>query len=88
MSFGHFISGFLIPILSSAFATATPVDKVISGSLEWSTSWFKIMDNHTPPNGDSHDFPDLPLASVCFSDITTLPFSTLLFDKNLATVFV
>ena len=46
------------------------------------------MDSHTPPNGDAHCFPDLPLAFVCFSEITTLPFSIPLTDKNLAMVFV
>ena len=41
-----------------------------------------------PPNGDSHDFPDLPLPAVCFSAITTLPFPIPFLDRNLAIVFV
>ena len=88
ISFGHLISGFLIPIFSSVFATATPVANVIKGSLEWSTWGFKTIDNHAPPNGEFHTFPDLPLAAVCFSEIITLPSAIPFADKNLAILFV
>ena len=88
MSLGHLISGFSTPIFSRVFATATPVASVMSGSLEWSTFGVNMIDSHTHPNGDSQAFPDLPLAAVCFSEITTLPFSAPLADRNLASVLV
>ena len=88
MSFGHLISGFSTPISSRVFATATPVANVIKGNLEWSTFGFNMIDNHTPPKGDSQTLPDLPFAWVCFSEIMTVPFSTSFIDKNFAIVFV
>ena len=88
MSLGHFISAFLTPILFKVFSTATPVARVINGILEWFTFGFNIIDNQTPPRGDSQFLPDLPLAYVCFSEITTAPFPTPFIDKNLAIVFV
>ena len=36
-----------------------------------------MIDNQTPPSGESHGFPDLPFAFVCFSEIITVPSETL-----------
>ena len=88
MSLGHFISAFSMPILFNVFSTATPVARVINGIFEWVTFGFNIIDNQTPPRGDSQFLPDRPLAFVCFSEITTAPFPTPFIDKNLAIVFV